>query len=84
MIKPTTGPLARASADEARARLIFLRAARDGLTFFYFLRQQLAAGRIPPPDDINFGAQYQISVTYLEAVDITVGGERRKADKNSR
>ena len=55
--------------------------ARDGLTFLYFLRQQLAAGRIPPPDDINFGAQYQISVTYLEAVDITVGGERRKADR---
>ena len=55
--------------------------ARDGLTFLYFLRQQLAAGRIPPPDDINFGAQYQISVTYLESVDIEVAGERRPADR---
>ena len=55
--------------------------ARDGLTFLYYLREQLAAGRIPPPDDINFGAQYQISVTYLEAVDTMVSGEQRKADR---
>ena len=55
--------------------------ARDGLTFLYFLRQQLAAGRIPPPDDINFGAQYQVSVTYLESVDIEIAGERRPADR---
>ena len=55
--------------------------ARDGLAFLYFLRQQLAAGRIPPPDDINFGAQYQISVTYLESVEIVVAGARRRADR---
>ena len=55
--------------------------ARDSLTYFYFLREQLAAGRIPPPDDIYFGARYQISVTYLESRDIEVAGESRPADR---
>ncbi len=55
--------------------------ARDTLTYLYFLREQLAAGRIPPPDDVYFGAQYQISVTYLESRDIDVSGESRPADR---
>lgn len=55
--------------------------ARDTLTYLYFLREQLAAGRIPPPDDVFFGAQYQISVTYLESRDIDISGESRAADR---
>ncbi len=55
--------------------------ARDGLTFLYFLRRELGRGRIPPPDDVNFGAQYQVSITYAESREIQVGSERRMADK---
>ena len=55
--------------------------ARDSLTFFYFLREQLAAGRVPPPDDVYFGSQYQISVTYLESRKIEVAGELRPSDR---
>ena len=55
--------------------------ARDGLTFLYFLREQLAAGRIPPPDSIYFGTQYQIGVKYLETGDIEVDGELRPSDR---
>ena len=54
---------------------------RDGLAFLYVLRQQMALGRIPPPEDINFGAQYQISVTYAESREIEVGGEHVMADR---
>lgn len=55
--------------------------ARDGLTFLYFLRRELAAGRVPPPDDINFGAQYMTSMTYAESLDVEVGGKSQKADR---
>ncbi len=55
--------------------------ARDGLTFFYYLRQQLAQGRIPPPDDINFGGQYQITLSYVETRDILDRGSPRTADR---
>jgi hypothetical protein len=55
--------------------------ARDALTFLYFLRQDLARGRISPPDDINFGGQYMITVTYAETREVTVAGESREADR---
>jgi hypothetical protein len=54
---------------------------RDGLAFLYALRHELGKGRVPPPDDINFGAQYQISLTYAESVEVQVGGEEVKADR---
>lgn len=55
--------------------------ARDGLAFLYYLREQLAAGRIPPPDDLNFGAQYQVSLTYAESVEISSLGKRQMTDR---
>ncbi|MEZ5362706.1 MAG: DUF3108 domain-containing protein [Bryobacterales bacterium] len=54
---------------------------RDGLAFLYFLRQDLARGRISPPDDINFGGQYMITVTYAESRPIMVAGAPREADR---
>jgi len=54
--------------------------ARDGLAYLYFLRQSLADGRIPPPDDLNFGGQYMVSVTYAETKTIEVGGALVDAD----
>ena len=55
--------------------------ARDGLTFLYFLRQDLARGRIPPPDDLNFGAQYAVTVTYAETRRIQAAGKSWEADR---
>lgn len=55
--------------------------ARDGLTFLYFLRGEMGRGRIPPPDDLNFGAQYQVSMTYAETRNLEVAGEMLKADR---
>lgn len=55
--------------------------ARDALTALYALRSDLAAGRIPPPDDLVFGALYGIVVTYAETRRIEVAGEMREADR---
>lgn len=55
--------------------------ARDGLTFLYLLRAEIGRGRIPPPDDINFGAQYQVSMTYAQTLDLEVAGEFVKSDR---
>ncbi len=55
--------------------------ARDALAFLYFLRQDLARGRIAPPDDINFGGQYLITVTYAEMRPVEVSGVSRDADR---
>ena len=55
--------------------------ARDALTYLYFMRRNLAEGRIPPPDDIVFGALYQVSVTYAESRQVMVSGAWREADR---
>lgn len=55
--------------------------ARDGLTFLYLLRSEIGRGRIPPPDDLNFGAQYQVSMTYAETRELEVAGEMVKSDR---
>lgn len=54
---------------------------RDGLTYFYHLRAELASGRIPPPDDVNFGSQYEVIVSYVETLEIGIAGESRPADR---
>lgn len=55
--------------------------ARDALTAIYALRSDLAAGRIPPPDDVVFGSLYSIVVTYAETRNVEVAGELREADR---
>ena len=55
--------------------------ARDALTALYALRSDLAAGRIPPPDDLVFGALYGVVVTYAETRLVDVAGEKREADR---
>ena len=54
---------------------------KDGLTFLYMLRSEIGRGRIPPPDDLNFGAQYQVTMTYAETRDLEVAGEMVKTDR---
>jgi len=55
--------------------------ARDGLTYLYFLRQDLARGRIPPPDDLNFGGQYAVTVTYAESRKVEAAGKLQDSDR---
>jgi hypothetical protein len=38
--------------------------ARDALTFLYFTRRELGQGRVPPPQQIFFGAAYDIRLEY--------------------
>ena len=47
----------------------------------YSLRHDLAQGRVPPPDDLNFGAQYQITISYVETREIEAGGKIQQADR---
>ncbi len=54
---------------------------RDGLTYLYYLRRELGSGSIPPPDDINFGAQYQVVISYAQSLDVEARGETVKADR---
>lgn len=54
---------------------------RDGLTYLYYLRRELGSGSIPPPDDINFGGQYQVVISYAQSLDVEARGETVRADR---
>ena len=43
-------------------------ARETALTFLYYLRRELGSGSIPPPEDINFGAQYEVTVSYAQSL----------------
>jgi len=54
---------------------------RDALTFFYFLRRELARGRIPPPDKIVFGALYEVRLQPAGGQRVAVRGKPYEADQ---
>lgn len=68
-------------ADGTTQDLVVPPCVRDALTYLYSLRQDLAQGRVPPPDDFNFGPQFQISVSYVETRSIEAGGKTQQADR---
>ncbi len=55
--------------------------SKDALAFLYFLRQSLAMGRIPPPDDLYFGAGYLVSLTFAETLKLSTARGNLEADK---
>jgi len=55
--------------------------AKDALTFVYFLRRELANGRLPAQQNIYYGGAYSIRVTFAGTQRIVIGGESVEADK---
>lgn len=54
---------------------------KDALSFLYFTRRELANGRVPAAQTLNFGAPYQVSVAYTDSPQIEIGGTRQAADR---
>jgi hypothetical protein len=55
--------------------------AKDALTFIFFLRRELAAGRLPQVQDVFYGAAYRVRVMYAGVQTLRIGGEAQEADR---
>lgn len=55
--------------------------ARDALTFFYYLRRELAQGRLPGPQTVYFGAPYQVRIEFAGTQQIRVNDKPMEADR---
>jgi len=55
--------------------------AKDALTYVFFLRRELAAGRLPPAQSVYYGAAYQVRVNYTGVQSVRIGGEVIEADR---
>jgi hypothetical protein len=54
---------------------------RDALTFLYYLRREMADGRIPGPQTIYFGAPYQVRTEFAGKQTIRVSDKPAEADR---
>jgi hypothetical protein len=71
----------RETANGGKSDFSIVECAKDALTFVYFLRRELANGRVPPGQTVNFGATYQVTATYGNSQQIEIGSERQQADR---
>ena len=55
--------------------------AKDALTFLQFARSELAQGRLPPQQQVVFGAIYNVRIEYTGAQRIKVGDLAADADR---
>jgi hypothetical protein len=55
--------------------------AKDALAFLYFLRNELANGRLPQQQVVFFGAPYNVRLDYGGARQIRVGGVMTNTDR---
>jgi hypothetical protein len=55
--------------------------ARDALAFLYFVRRELADGRLPQSQTVFFGGAYQVRLEYGGRRQLWVGGEQVESDR---
>jgi len=54
---------------------------KDALAFLYYVRRELAQGRLPPPQTVFFGGPYQVRLEYAGSEKLRVGDEQVEADR---
>ena len=55
--------------------------ARDALTYLYFLRRELAQGRLPKTEKILYGGAYEIALHYAGVAAVRIGDETIETDR---
>ena len=50
--------------------------ARDAVAYVYYARAELGQGRVPPPQQVYFGAAYTVHLTYVGEEKLQVGESR--------
>jgi hypothetical protein len=71
----------RQTASGGKTEFAIPDCVKDGLSFVYFLRRELANGRVPPAQAVNFGASYQVTITYGDARQMEIGGVVQPVDR---
>ena len=54
---------------------------KDALSFLYYVRRELAQGRLPQRQTVLFGAPYEVRIEFAGTQSIPVGDTNKEADK---
>lgn len=80
-VDPANGVAERTTENGGKSSIPVAACVHDGLGFLFFLRNELAQGRIPPPQTILFGSAYQLRLEYGGAKSVPIGGVATPADR---
>jgi hypothetical protein len=80
-IDPATATATRHSTSGGTSTVNVPDCMRDALTYLFYARRELGQGRVPPPQEIDFGAIYNISLEYAGAETVVVNDKSVLADK---
>jgi len=53
---------------------------RDAVGFFYWVRNSLREGRLPPPQRVHFGTDYVVTTAFVRAEKVQLSGKTLDAD----
>lgn len=73
----------RKTEGGGKSELSTSRCAKDALTYFYFMRRELAAGRLPTQQRVYYGGPYSVTVKFAGSEKVRIGGESVDAEKIS-
>lgn len=68
-----TGYATRQTRDGGKSKITIKECARDALTYVMFVRKQLAAGKVPPPETVLFGAEYRVRSEFKGSQTVPIG-----------
>ncbi len=63
------------------SRITISECPQDAVTYLYFLRRELAEGRLPGPQTVYFGAPYQVHVGFGGVQSVRLNDEMIEADR---
>ncbi len=79
---PKTGGAVRETlGGGGTSRITIPECPRDAVAFLYFLRRELAEGRLPGPQTVYFGAAYEVHVAFGGVETVRVNDEPAEADR---
>lgn len=79
--KPESGVATRQTENGGKSDIPISGCARDALAYVFWLRSELAQGRLPSTQTILFGSPYKLSVKFGASQDLTIGNKRIPADR---
>ena len=77
---PEKSTATRETKDGGKTDLSTLQCAKDALDFLYFVRHELAQGRLAAPQKIYFGSPYDVRVEFAGTQMIRLGDSSVEAD----
>ena len=78
---PQAGTATRETVHGGKSEISAPACAKDALDFLYYVRRELAQGRLPAPQHVFFGSEYDIRLEFAGTQSIKVGDTAQDADR---